>query len=172
MIVSKITEAQIEEYKQIYLANKDKLQVNQKSGTEIYQYLKNKYILIPCEKSEYKEIIRLNILENECYREKLKGNKQPDVVVYYIKNEAAGKHLYAVENRDDITIWGKVDIPILVGVDLESGYYYVEGSCKLWDELCAFRGLDEYDLENYIVVGEYLKCLQKFVQRNLDDRGN
>ncbi len=49
---------------------------------------------------------------------------------------------------------------IFVGVDLATGYFLVEGSEQLWDELCAFSGLDERDLENYVCVGLYLDCLK------------
>ena len=36
--------------------------------------------------------------------------------------------------------------PILLGIDMASGCYQVEGSALLWDELCAFQGLDKMDI--------------------------
>jgi len=47
-------------------------------------------------------------------------------------------------------------------VELNSGYFLVEGSSLLWDELFAFRGLDEEDLKNYYLVAEYVACLRRF----------
>lgn len=42
-------------------------------------------------------------------------------------------------------------IPILVGIERQqTAYFYVEGSSLLWDELCAYRGLDEADLKTSI----------------------
>ncbi len=38
----------------------------------------------------------------------------------------------------------------------------VEGSSELWNELFAFRGLDEEDLKNYYLVAEYISCLKQF----------
>ena len=48
------------------------------------------------------------------------------------------------------------------GVELESGFFCIEGSSLLWDELYVFRGLDENDIQNYICVAEYISCLNKF----------
>jgi len=38
----------------------------------------------------------------------------------------------------------------------------VEGSSMLWDELCAFQGLDAKDIENYYCVAQYISCLKRF----------
>ena len=38
----------------------------------------------------------------------------------------------------------------------------VEGSSQLWDELFAFRGLDDDDLTDFYLVAEYISCLKKF----------
>jgi hypothetical protein len=51
---------------------------------------------------------------------------------------------------------------IIVAVELHSAYFMVEGSSLLWDELFAFRGLDEEDLANYYLVAEYIGCLKRF----------
>ena len=32
---------------------------------------------------------------------------------------------------------------------------------KLWDELCAFQGLDEADLQNSYCVAQYISLLEK-----------
>lgn len=32
----------------------------------------------------------------------------------------------------------------------------------LYDELCAFQGLDEKDLDNYFCAARYVTCLKKF----------
>lgn len=47
---------------------------------------------------------------------------------------------------------------MFVGIDLVSGYFYVEGSEEIYDDLFAFRGLDERDLDNFFLVAEYVKC--------------
>ena len=57
---------------------------------------------------------------------------------------------------------------IFIGVELETGYFLVEGverstgefcaekTERLYDELVAFRGLDEKDLGNFYLVAEYV----------------
>ena len=48
--------------------------------------------------------------------------------------------------------------PYNVGQD--SGFFCVEGSSLLWDELYVRRGLDRQDLQSPYCVAEYLACLQ------------
>ena len=48
-----------------------------------------------------------------------------------------------------------------MGVDLASGFYMVEGSTLLWDELRAFQGLDEKDLQNFVMVAQYLEVQER-----------
>ena len=52
--------------------------------------------------------------------------------------------------------------PIFIGIDLSTGYVQVEGSCLLYDEIYAFQGIDEFDIENCVRVAEYIDCLKKF----------
>lgn len=66
------------------------------------------------------------------------------------------------QNCDGADVWGEKITKIFVGLDLASGFYMVEGSTMLWDELCAFQGLDERDLENFVRVGQYVQCLKRF----------
>ena len=37
----------------------------------------------------------------------------------------------------------------------------VQGSTLLWDELCAFQGLDERDLQNYVITAQYIRALER-----------
>lgn len=37
----------------------------------------------------------------------------------------------------------------------------VEGSTLLWDELCAFCGVDDKDLQNYVIVAQYVDVLKR-----------
>lgn len=80
----------------------------------------------------------------------------PSVATFIVENTGAGKVLY--ENQDRIFKGNS----IFVGIDLESGYFCVEGSSMLWDELYAFQGLDENDIQNYYRVAEYISCLKRF----------
>ncbi|MCL1914387.1 MAG: hypothetical protein FWG10_11075 [Eubacteriaceae bacterium] len=50
-------------------------------------------------------------------------------------------------------------LPIIAAAELESGYYYVEGSSMLYDELCPC--LDGDDIENIFLVAQYYCALEK-----------
>ena len=93
---------------------------------------------------------------NNPHKEKLPDGKSPLPIVFRIGNISSGKRLY--EQQDGIFKGS----PIIVGIELETGFFHVEGSRELWDELFAFRGLDETDLENYYLVAEYIHSLRKF----------
>jgi hypothetical protein len=77
-------------------------------------------------------------------------------VAFLVEDSAAGKDLYAAQ-EDVFSGCG-----IFVGVDLVTGYFHVEGSGLLWDELYAFRGLDAMDIQNYVCVAQYILCLKRF----------
>ena len=72
------------------------------------------------------------------------------------KTKEKGKRY--IKTRDEMFKGRK----IFIGVDLASGYFMVEGSSMLWDELCAFQGLDAKDIENYYCVAQYISCLKRF----------
>lgn len=55
---------------------------------------------------------------------------------------------------------------IMVGIDLVTGYFHVESENmdkaeKVYNDLFVFRGLDEKDLENYFLVGQYIQLQNK-----------
>ena len=50
----------------------------------------------------------------------------------------------------------------MVGLEHETAFVMVEGSSDLADELVAFAGLDQADLDNYYLVANYITCLEKF----------
>lgn len=154
--MQKATPKMLEEYKKIWNEYKDKLLPNRKSGKEVAWYLKNKYRLEELHDDNAKLTVIDNVLYNKPYREKLPVGAKPQAVTFIVKDEGNGKFLY--ENQDEIF----KGINIFVGVELESGFFCVEGSSLLWDELYAFRGLDEKDIQNYFCAGEYISCLKKY----------
>lgn len=156
MLMQKPTPKMIEEYKETWNEYKNKLHPNRKSGKEVVEYLKNKYLLEELHDDNARLTVINNVLYNKPYREKLPMRAKPHAVTFVVKNEGNGKFLY--ENQDEIF----KEINIFVGVELESGFFCVEGSSLLFDELYAFRGLDEKDIQNYYCVAEYISCLKKY----------
>ena len=78
-----------------------------------------------------------------------------------MENEGNGCALYAAAEKE-AALWQERRERIFVGLDTVTGFFMVEGSSLLWDELYAFRGLDAQDLENYVCVAEYIACMQRF----------
>lgn len=146
----------VEKWKDIWIEYKDKLLPNRKSGKEIVEYLKIKYLFEEINDDNAKQVVIDNLLNNKPRAEKLPMGAEPSVVTFVIENKDNGKLLY--ENQDEIFKGDNV----FVGVELESGFFCVEGSSLLWDEIYAFQGLDEKDIQNYFCVAEYISCLKKF----------
>ena len=143
-------------WKRVYEAYKPRLRPNRISGAELYAYLISRYPFHPLEDPVYEQVVCDNILLNESFACQLPPEKLPEPVCCMVEPVGAGRTLY--HNRD--AIYEKSDI--LVGIDLVSGYFLVEGCPDLWDELYAHRGLNEDDLRNPYSVAEYIDCLKKF----------
>lgn len=151
MLMQEPTEKMIKEWKDIYNIYKNKLRANKKDSLEIIEYLKNKYSIIEIENQELENIIYDNIILNEYSKNKLEG-RNPIIRIF----EITDKKLYDIQ--DKIFKGNK----IIVGIELNTSYIFVKGSSYLYDELTAFKGLDEEDIKNYFLVAQYIKCKKNF----------
>ena len=156
MLMQEPTEAMIIEWKSTFEKYRAKLFPNRKSGDELIEYLTQKYTVKEVTSDKWYEIVRGNVMDNDHNAKKLPEGKIPNPRVYLIENIGAGKSLY--ENQDKVFDNTK----IVVGIELETAFFMVEGSSLLWDELFAYRGLDEADLDNVYLVAEYVSCLKRF----------
>ena len=129
---------------------------NRKNAKEIVNYLREKYPLIEVSDAARDQMVIDNVLMNEPHNEKLP--KERTHTLSFFKSRITPQEKSFMINKDKIF----KGLPIIVGIELETGFFHVEGSSELWDELFAFRGLDEADLENYYLVAEYIHCLRKF----------
>lgn len=162
MITQKPTKEMLDEWKATWLQYKSKLQPNRKSGTELLAYLQSKYVLTEIYEKDATDAVIGNVTMNPPFSEKLPKGSAPVPRTFFIENAGNGQVLYQDENKDCADIWGGDITRIFVGVDQVTGFFMVQGSTMLWDELCAFRGLDDKDLQNYVCVAEYISCLKKF----------
>ncbi len=156
MLTHKASQKDIEGWKNVFEQYKNRLKPNRISGKALCEYLESRYPLLPLEDSKADNLVIQNILENEVFARELPPGTAPNPVCFVIEPVGAGKALYS--NQDDIY----QHCEILVGIDLISGYFLVEGSSELWDELYAHRGLNENDLANFYCVSEYISCLERF----------
>ncbi len=156
MIFGPASKEMVCEWRKTHAKFKDKLHPNRKSGKEVLEYLQNKYLLNEINEEKAFNAVYETVLNNEFQKQKLPFDSQPEPKTFILKNEGNGKTIY--DNQEDI--WESC--PIFIGVDLSSGYVQVEGSCLLYDEIFAFQGIDEFDIENCVRVAEYINCIKNF----------
>ena len=140
MLTTKPTAKLIEEWKRIYDENYMKIKPNRRSGTEVNQYFCKKYLPDALTSPKFTEVVKRNILLNESNREKLPPGASPQIVTYKIDNPS-----------------------VLVGIDLVTGYFHIESEnisrmSEIYDDLFVYRGLDEKDIENFVIVAQYIQC--------------
>lgn len=150
------TEEDVARWKRIYQEYKPRLKPNRISGAMLYDYLDSRYPLRPLDDQRAHQMVTDNILKNECFARQLPAGTLPEPVCCVVEPVGSGEKLYRAQ---DAVFAG---CEIIVGIDLISGYFLVEGSSALWDELYAHRGLNESDLDNFYCVSEYVSCLSKF----------
>lgn len=158
MLMQEATPEMINTWRHTFDKYRNKLSPNKKTAFEIIEYLEKKYTLT--EQAGLNPIVADNVILNEYYANKLPVGKAPKTKAFIVENAGAGKLLY--EQQDDVFKGSR----IIVGVELQSAYFMVEGSSLLWDELLAFRGLDEDDLSNFFLVAQYISCLERFDMLN------
>jgi hypothetical protein len=156
MLLQEVTPEMIRAWKETSDQYRPRLRPDKKTGPELIAYLIGKYPVTVLADDRAKQVVADNVILNRCLADKLPAGKAPDPVVFSLENTGTGKQFY--ENQDELFR----GTPILVGVERETSWFLVEGSSLLWDELFAYRGLDEDDLTNYYLVAEYISCLKRF----------
>ncbi len=156
MIFGPATQELLNEWRRIHQEFKDKLTPNRKSGQEVLDYLKDKYLLDEIYEEKAFLAVSETVLKNEFHKQKLPSDLQPEPKTFILKNEGNGKPIY--DNQENM--WD--GCPVFIGIDLSSGYVQIEGSCRLHDEIYAFQGVDEYDIANCVRVADYINCLKQF----------
>ncbi len=164
MITSMPSEEMLNDFIAIYNEYKSRLKPNKKTGRQILEYLQDKYVLTQLFEKRALDCINENVLRNKCFAEKLKRGEKPEPMAFFVENEGHGAFLYSefINDEKEAEIWGGTIKRIFVGVDITTGLYTVEGSTYLHDELCAFCGIDEKDLQNFAVTAMYVESLKRF----------
>ena len=162
MITQEPTPKLLEEWKEIWLRYKDSLVPNRKSGADFLYYLQSNYVLTELHDKNAADAVIGNVTMNACYSEKLPEETCPFPKTFFLENRGNGEAFFKDPNKDSAEIWGGNITRIFVGIDMASGFFMVEGSTMLWDELNAFQSLDEKDIQNFVCVAQYITCLKKF----------
>ena len=156
MLMQECTPEMIASWKAVFNEYSQRLHPNRKEAGDLIEYLERKYQLAELADEKLKQTVADNILLNEFHASKLPAGKTVNPRVFRVLNSGQAQLLY--REQDEVF----KDQDIILGIDMETGFFHVEGSSLLWDELFAFRGLDKEDLKNYYLVAEYIACLKKF----------
>jgi len=153
MITSAPTERQLARWRELWLENKDTVTPDRKDARQLLDFLAALYPLEETFDGDILDMVSYNITANSFLADKLPEGCRPEPRAFYIPDEGSGAVLY----RDRSDVFAGVE-RIIVGVDMVSGCYVVEGSELLHDQLCAYQGLDDADLGNFVRTGQCLEC--------------
>lgn len=156
MLTHEPSKEEIATWQQVFRTYHARLKPNRNTGADLFAYLQDHYPLRVLKDPKADQVVIQNILLNQTLADELPPGAAPSPVCCIVERGGAGEALY----REQDACFQSIDI--FVGIDLVSGYFLVEGSSRLWDELYAFRGLNANDLENFYSVAEYVACLQRF----------
>lgn len=137
MITKKLTNQDISDMKRIFEENRSSLVPCRKTGAEVDKYFRSRYSFEPFNDSDFIKIVEAGILENGFLPE----GARPDIRSYRMGD-------------------------ILVGIDLSSGEFHVEAEdidkvIPVYDDLFVYRGLGKDDLDNFVLVAEYVRLTKK-----------
>ena len=137
MITTEPTAAQIRKWQQIFEKKAASLSANRKTGAEVDKYFRERYAPEIYHNTLFAEAVEFNAM-SEYNAEKLKNGETLNIVTYKVN-----------------------DCDVLVGIDLTTGFFHIESENidraeEMYDDLFVFRGLDEFDLKNFVLVAQYI----------------
>ena len=134
MITSKVDEKKLRFWKELYEKKSKFLKPNRISGSDLNTYFQDKYPTQKYDNERFMEVVHLNSKEH--FHENA-GNIN-DIVAYTLNGD------------------------IYVGIDLKTGFFHIESedvskSIPIYDDLFITRGLSKEDIQNYVIVGQFLE---------------
>ena len=156
MLMTEPTPEMITQWEQTFAQYGPKLQPNKKSAQEVVSYLQAKYPMQEILEDNMAEVIIQNVVQNAFFAAKIPQGQTPRAQVFLLLQTEQGAALYDAQDEEF------QGISIIVGVEHQTAFCFVEGSSALYDEIKAFQGLDATDLTNPFCVWEYVDCLKRF----------
>lgn len=161
-----------EEKEELYTQYKDKLNTTLIPVEQLIKALKERYTLEHRDTEDYVKVTRHTILSNTSLARYIPESREMKIEVYQIIEDEKSEKLYRVQQREYEILEGKKangyysyesipysKNPIIIGVEYNSYYIWVEGSESLKDEIILLRGLDESELRKIHLVERYVDAL-------------
>lgn len=138
MITKPVTRQKLDYWKQLWSEQKTVIKPNRITGTELNDYFCSKYSPAIIDDKSFKEVVQFNLSQR------------------YDDTEA---------NESKIICYA-VETDIYVGIDLKTGFFHIESEhiekcIPIYDDLFVKRGLSIDDMQNYVLVGQYIELLNK-----------
>lgn len=134
MLTSEVDEKKLKLWKELYKKYSDSLKPNRISGRDLNIYFQKNYSAKNYDNVVFKKVVHLNSKE---YFHENAGDVN-DIVAYTLNGD------------------------IFVGIDLKTGFFHIESddvnkSIPIFDDLFITRGLSKDELQNFVIVGQYLE---------------
>lgn len=138
MITKPVTKQKLDYWKQLWSEQKTVIKPNRITGTELNDYFSSKYSPAIIDDKSFKEVVQFNLSQR------------------YDNTEA---------NESKIICYA-VETDIYVGIDLKTGFFHIESEhiekcIPIYDDLFVKRSLSIDDMQNYVLVGQYIELLNK-----------
>lgn len=165
----------LREYKEreeLYAQYKGKLNATLIPVEQLIKTLKERYTLERVDTEDYVRATRRTILFNTSLARYIPESREMKIEIYQIIEDEKSEKLYRIQQKEYEIIEGKKvkgyyarepipysKTPIIIGVEYNSYYIWVEGSESLKDEIILLRGLDESELRKIFLVENYVDAL-------------
>lgn len=162
------------EREEIFQRNKNKVPPNKIPLEQVLRKLKETYSLVVYESSQLVEQTKANILINNCLARYLPISREINIELFMIIEDDKSKNLYDLQEKEHEYREMKFKNiqynyqpksfkrePIIIGVEYNCGYLWVNGSDQLREEITLLRGLDEFELRDQDLLCNYVNIAEK-----------
>lgn len=134
MITAPVSKDKLDRWKQIWQEKAPSMKPNRISGSQLNEYFQGKYSPTLYANKRFQRVVKWNL--TELYGKVAAGTAN---IICYL-----------------------VDADVYVGIDLVTGFFHIESKhiekcIPIYDDLYVKRGLDKSDLQNYVLVGQYME---------------
>lgn len=126
-------------WRRVQEAHRGEAHPPRRTGEQVAAHLAARYPAERLDDARFSEVVLANLQEYPY----ASLPPEPRVRAFRVRREAAGAALYAHRDR---AVYGET--PILVGIELETGFVHCEGSDELQEELFLYQGLSDAEWEN------------------------
>ena len=141
MITELATKEKMDKWKEYFQQYASSMLPNRKTGRETDEYFRKNYPYRTLKSDKFHAVVEEDVMANEYSRKKLPPGTKPLIKTYLVEN-------------------------VYVGIDIVSGEFHVEcenmeKAVLIFDDLFLYRGLDEEDLKNFVMVGQFVEIASK-----------